>query len=51
MDDFDTSRFDEPAWIKKARTIPLYSTWESRQQMAKQPMPDGAALTKPEPQE
>lgn len=22
---------DEPAWMRKARTVPLYSTWESRQ--------------------
>lgn len=22
---------DEPAWMRKARSVPLYSSWESRQ--------------------
>jgi hypothetical protein len=29
---------DEPAWMKKARTVPLRTTWESRQR-AEKPAP------------
>lgn len=37
---------DEPEYIKKARTVPVRSTWESRQPYERKPVPPGT-VTEP----